>query len=80
AKCYGRDLARERQVKVGESVGVIAAQSIGEPGTQLTMRPFHTGGAASLGITVSDIKVKAAGKNKFKNIRTVTHQDGPELG
>ncbi|MBK2356988.1 DNA-directed RNA polymerase subunit beta' [Francisella hispaniensis] len=79
AKCYGRDLARERQVNVGESVGVIAAQSIGEPGTQLTMRTFHTGGAASLGITVSDIKVKTAGKIKFKNIRTVTNKEGQEI-
>ena len=75
AKCYGRDLARERQVNVGESVGVIAAQSIGEPGTQLTMRTFHTGGAASLGVTVSDIKVKTIGKIKFKNIKTVTNKD-----
>ena len=79
AMCYGRDLARERKVNVGESVGVIAAQSIGEPGTQLTMRTFHTGGAASLGITVSDIKVKTAGKIKHKNIRTVTNQDGNEI-
>ena len=79
AQCYGRDLARERKVNVGESVGVIAAQSIGEPGTQLTMRTFHTGGAASLGVTVSDIKVKTAGKIKHKNIRTVTNQDGNEI-
>ncbi len=79
AKCYGRDLARERKVNVGESVGVIAAQSIGEPGTQLTMRTFHTGGAASLGVTVSDIKVKTAGKIKHKNIRTVTNQEGNEI-
>ena len=76
AKCYGRDLARERQVNVGESVGVIAAQSIGEPGTQLTMRTFHTGGAASLGVTASDVKVKTVGSIKFKAIRTVTNKDG----
>ncbi|QLE78953.1 DNA-directed RNA polymerase subunit beta' [Francisella sp. Scap27] len=79
ATCYGRDLARERKVNVGESVGVIAAQSIGEPGTQLTMRTFHTGGAASLGVTVSDIKVKTAGKIKHKNIRTVTNREGNEI-
>ncbi|MDE4986299.1 hypothetical protein NAI35_09960, partial [Francisella tularensis subsp. holarctica] len=79
AKCYGRDLARERQVNGGESVGVIAAQSIGEPGTQLTMRTFNTGGAASLGITVSDIKVKTAGKIQFKNIRTVTNKEGQDI-
>ncbi|APC97063.1 DNA-directed RNA polymerase subunit beta' [Francisella frigiditurris] len=79
AKCYGRDLARERQVNVGESVGVIAAQSIGEPGTQLTMRTFHTGGAASLGVTASDIKVKTSGSVKFDNIRTVTNKEAKQV-
>ncbi|GAB4222018.1 MAG: DNA-directed RNA polymerase subunit beta' [Francisella sp.] len=76
SKCYGRDLARERQVNIGEAVGIIAAQSIGEPGTQLTMRTFHTGGAASLGVVVSEIKVKTAGKIKFRNIKSITNKEG----
>ncbi len=59
AKCYGRDLARGHQVNIGEAVGVIAAQSIGEPGTQLTMRTFHIGGAASAGQLCADsVQVK----------------------
>ena len=76
ANCYGRDLARGHLVNQGESVGVIAAQSIGEPGTQLTMRTFHIGGAASQGSAQNSIYVKLAGKLKFNNIKTVINRDG----
>ena len=61
AKCYGRDLGRGSLVNAGEAVGVIAAQSIGEPGTQLTMRTFHVGGAASRAAAASDVEAKSAG-------------------
>ncbi len=67
-KCYGRDLARGTPVNVGEAVGVIAAQSIGEPGTQLTMRTFHIGGAAQKGTEVSNIESKYDGTVKYTNI------------
>ncbi|MEQ8494391.1 MAG: DNA-directed RNA polymerase subunit beta', partial [Gammaproteobacteria bacterium] len=76
ASCYGRDLARGHRVNVGEAVGVIAAQSIGEPGTQLTMRTFHIGGAASRAAAVNSIEVKAAGSVKFVNMKTLAHEDG----
>ncbi|MCU7851191.1 MAG: DNA-directed RNA polymerase subunit beta' [Candidatus Thiodiazotropha sp. (ex Monitilora ramsayi)] len=76
AKCYGRDLARGHEVNMGESVGVIAAQSIGEPGTQLTMRTFHIGGAASRSAAVNNIQVKAAGIVRLHNIKTVKHAAG----
>ena len=72
AKCYGRDLARGTQVNIGEAVGVIAAQSIGEPGTQLTMRTFHIGGAAQKGTEVSSIESKFSGKIKYLNIKIAT--------
>jgi DNA-directed RNA polymerase subunit beta' len=75
-KCYGRDLARGHQVNNGESVGVIAAQSIGEPGTQLTMRTFHIGGAASRSAAVNNIQVKAPGVVRLHNIKTVKHSGG----
>ena len=58
AQCYGRDLARGHRVNVGEAIGVIAAQSIGEPGTQLTMRTFHIGGAASRASAVDSVRKK----------------------
>ncbi|ASK35149.1 DNA-directed RNA polymerase subunit beta' [Alloalcanivorax mobilis] len=76
AACYGRDLARGHQVNVGEAVGVIAAQSIGEPGTQLTMRTFHIGGAASRASAVSSIQIKHGGKLRFHNAKHVTHKNG----
>jgi DNA-directed RNA polymerase subunit beta' len=76
AKCYGRDLARGHLVNIGEAVGVIAAQSIGEPGTQLTMRTFHIGGAASRAIAVGSIEVKSAGIIKLHNLKTVKHASG----
>ena len=72
AKCYGRDLARGTQVNIGEAVGVIAAQSIGEPGTQLTMRTFHIGGAAQKGTEISSIESKFSGKIKYLNIKIAT--------
>jgi len=76
SKCYGRDLARGHQVNIGESIGVIAAQSIGEPGTQLTMRTFHIGGAASRAATVNSVEVKNSGSIKLHNIKTVTDKNG----
>ena len=74
--CYGRDLARGHLVNIGESVGVIAAQSIGEPGTQLTMRTFHIGGAASRAAAVDNITVKTTGSVKFTNLKSVEHSAG----
>ncbi len=76
AKCYGRDLARGHEVNVGESVGVIAAQSIGEPGTQLTMRTFHIGGAASRATAVDNIQVKHGGTVRLHNLKTVERESG----
>ncbi len=76
AACYGRDLARGHLVGIGESVGVIAAQSIGEPGTQLTMRTFHIGGAASQIALANHIQVKSKGRIKLHNIKLVKHNDG----
>jgi DNA-directed RNA polymerase subunit beta' len=74
--CYGRDLARGHVVNQGEAVGVIAAQSIGEPGTQLTMRTFHIGGAASRASAVDSIKVKQEGVVRLLNLKTVENKDG----
>jgi DNA-directed RNA polymerase subunit beta' len=80
AKCYGRDLARGSIVNSGEAVGVIAAQSIGEPGTQLTMRTFHIGGAASRTATVSQIECKSNGKAAFSvGMRYVTNVRGEQV-
>ncbi len=76
AKCYGRDLARGHIINKGESIGVIAAQSIGEPGTQLTMRTFHIGGAASRASAENSIQVKNAGSIKLHNAKFVTNTDG----
>ena len=75
-KCYGRDLARGHLINMGESVGVIAAQSIGEPGTQLTMRTFHIGGAASRAASASDITIKSAGTVRMHNLKLVRHKNG----
>ncbi len=74
--CYGRDLARGHLVNIGEAVGVIAAQSIGEPGTQLTMRTFHIGGAASRASAVSNVQVKSDGVVRFHNVKYVTQESG----
>ncbi|MEM1243275.1 MAG: DNA-directed RNA polymerase subunit beta' [Pseudomonadota bacterium] len=76
AMCYGRDLARGHLVNIGEAVGIIAAQSIGEPGTQLTMRTFHIGGAASRTTAADNIQVKSDGRVKFHNLKSVTHASG----
>ncbi len=77
AKCYGRDLGRGHLVNVGEAVGVIAAQSIGEPGTQLTMRTFHIGGAASRTAAASQLESKSAGTIRFSpQMRYVTNAKG----
>ena len=73
--CYGRDLARGHLVNEGESVGVMAAQSIGEPGTQLTMRTFHIGGAASGSVATNSIMVKSNGIIKFRKIKTIKKKD-----
>ncbi|MBO6585278.1 MAG: DNA-directed RNA polymerase subunit beta' [Gracilimonas sp.] len=78
AKCYGRDLARGTVVEKGEAVGVIAAQSIGEPGTQLTLRTFHVGGTASRLEAESQHKTKFEGKVEFENVRVVVYNDGEE--
>ncbi|MGY5762950.1 DNA-directed RNA polymerase subunit beta' [Vibrio cincinnatiensis] len=76
ALCYGRDLARGHLVNQGEAVGVIAAQSIGEPGTQLTMRTFHIGGAASTAAAENSIQAKNKGSVKLHNAKFVTNKDG----
>ena len=76
AKCYGRDLARGHQVNIGEAVGVIAAQSIGEPGTQLTMRTFHIGGAASRTSAADSVQVKNGGAIRLHNLKYVERVDG----
>ena len=78
ALCYGRNLATGRLVETGESVGVVAAQSIGEPGTQLTLRTFHIGGTAARIAAESTLQTKFAGTIHFENLRTVTFDDGEE--
>ncbi|MES1192300.1 MAG: DNA-directed RNA polymerase subunit beta' [Steroidobacter sp.] len=76
AQCYGRDLARGHRINIGEAVGVIAAQSIGEPGTQLTMRTFHIGGAASRAAAVNSVEIKSKGTVRLHNLKTVHHEKG----
>jgi DNA-directed RNA polymerase subunit beta' len=76
SSCYGRDLARGHMVNVGEAVGVIAAQSIGEPGTQLTMRTFHIGGAASRASAIDSVQVKQAGTVRLQNVKIVENISG----
>jgi len=75
AKCYGRDLSHGAKVEIGQAVGILAAQSIGEPGTQLTMRTFHIGGTASRRVEQADIRSRAEGKVKFLNLNVV-EKDG----
>lgn len=75
ANCYGRDLGRGHLVNIGEAIGVVAAQSIGEPGTQLTMRTFHIGGAASRSAAVSNVQVKSNGTIRLHNVKTVTNSE-----
>ena len=74
SKCYGRNLATHRPAQDGDAVGVVAAQSIGEPGTQLTLRTFHVGGTASNIADESDLKAKAAGKLEIDELRTITRK------
>ncbi|MEJ2689464.1 MAG: DNA-directed RNA polymerase subunit beta', partial [Deltaproteobacteria bacterium] len=76
AMCYGRDLGRGHMVNRGEAVGIIAAQSIGEPGTQLTMRTFHIGGTASRAVEQAEVRNRHAGTVKFENIHSVVDKDG----
>jgi DNA-directed RNA polymerase subunit beta' len=81
AKCYGKNLATGRIAEMGDAVGIIAAQSIGEPGTQLTLRTFHTGGTAMIGQTENDITARYPGRLEFDSIRTVESvtEDGRKL-
>ncbi|MGB5104597.1 MAG: DNA-directed RNA polymerase subunit beta', partial [Steroidobacteraceae bacterium] len=76
SQCYGRDLARGHRINIGEAVGVIAAQSIGEPGTQLTMRTFHIGGAASRAAAVNSVEIKGKGTVRWHNLKAVHHVKG----
>ncbi len=76
SNCYGRDLGRGHLVNIGEAIGVIAAQSIGEPGTQLTMRTFHIGGAASRATAIDNVQVKHAGVVKLHNLKTIEKING----
>ena len=78
-KCYGRNLATGRMVEMGEAVGIIAAQSIGEPGTQLTMRTFHIGGTASRVVEQANIKARNDGKITYHSLRTVERSDTKEI-
>ena len=79
ARCYGRDLGRGYLVNIGEAVGIIAAQSIGEPGTQLTMRTFHIGGAASRSAAASSVTTKYSGTVSLHNVRLVERDDGTSV-
>jgi DNA-directed RNA polymerase subunit beta' len=76
AMCYGKNTATGRQAEIGDAVGIIAAQSIGEPGTQLTLRTFHVGGTASYTVEESSLVSKFDGKIEFDSVRTVEHVDG----
>jgi len=77
--CYGRDLARGHLVNSGEAIGIMAAQSIGEPGTQLTMRTFHIGGAASRATAVNSVQIKSNGRIKLHNMKIVQHASGNSI-
>jgi DNA-directed RNA polymerase subunit beta' len=77
--CYGMDLSTGQLVEEGLAAGIIAAQSIGEPGTQLTMRTFHIGGVASTDVEQSDLKARRAGAVQFARVRSVTNADGKEI-
>jgi len=79
SKCYGRNMSTGKIVDVGEAVGTIASQSIGEPGTQLTLRTFHTGGTAALIAAQSNVSAKFAGKILFENIRLISYQGVSDL-
>jgi len=79
AKCYGRDLGRGHMVNIGEAIGVIAAQSIGEPGTQLTMRTFHIGGTASRAVEQAELVTQIGGVMAFKNMHHVDNAEGIKI-
>ncbi len=79
AKCYGRDLGRGHMVNIGEAIGVIAAQSIGEPGTQLTMRTFHIGGTASRAVEQAELVTQLGGVMAFKNLHYVENAEGIKI-
>ena len=79
ASCYGRDLGRGHMVNIGEAIGVIAAQSIGEPGTQLTMRTFHIGGTASRSVEQAELKTQRGGKIGFRNLHSVENAEGIKI-
>ncbi|MDW7774546.1 MAG: DNA-directed RNA polymerase subunit beta' [Desulfobulbaceae bacterium] len=79
AKCYGRDLGRGHMVNIGESVGIIAAQSIGEPGTQLTMRTFHIGGTASRSIEQAEVRTQRGGTLRYQNMQSVVNAAGFDI-
>ncbi|MDP6563178.1 MAG: hypothetical protein QF377_05385, partial [Candidatus Thalassarchaeum sp.] len=79
AQCYGRSLATGKLIEMGEAVGVIAAQSIGEPGTQLTMRTFHIGGTAMRAGEQSTVEAKRSGFVKFENLRVITTAKGEQI-
>lgn len=79
SKCYGLDLTTNKLINIGEAVGVIAAQSIGEPGTQLTMRTFHIGGAASRASMNNQIQCKTEGLIEYKNIKTIIHEKSKNI-
>ncbi len=76
AKCYGRDLSHGKRVEIGQAIGILAAQSIGEPGTQLTMRTFHIGGTASRRVEQADIRARAEGTIKLGDLNVVTNAEG----
>jgi DNA-directed RNA polymerase subunit beta' len=76
AMCYGRDLGRGHMVNLGEAVGIIAAQSIGEPGTQLTMRTFHIGGTARGSVEQAEVRTQRGGQIRYKNLHSVTNSEG----
>jgi DNA-directed RNA polymerase subunit beta' len=76
AMCYGRDLGRGHMVNIGEAVGIIAAQSIGEPGTQLTMRTFHIGGTASRSVEQAEVRTQRGGVVKFQDLQSVQNSEG----
>jgi DNA-directed RNA polymerase subunit beta' len=76
ATCYGRDLSHGHRVEIGQAVGILAAQSIGEPGTQLTMRTFHIGGTASRRVEEADIRARVDGKVKFDSLKVVKNAEG----
>jgi DNA-directed RNA polymerase subunit beta' len=79
AACYGRDLGRGHMVNIGEAVGIIAAQSIGEPGTQLTMRTFHIGGTASRSVEQAEVRTQRGGAVRYKNLQSVTNAAGLQV-